>query len=423
MEEITNNIEEIRGIMGALWIILAGILVFFMQAGFTLVEVGFTRSRNAVNIVMKNLSDLVIGSIGFWAVGYSLMYGSELIAGGFLGRTSPSDQGYFFFSADDFHNLFFQTVFAATAATIVSGAVAGRTKFSAYLIFSLLITTVIYPISGSWYWPFDDDAWLNTIKIGSWENGFVDFAGSSVVHAVGGWAALVGAILVGPRVGKYKDGVAQAIPGHNIVLGALGVFILWLGWFGFNGGSQLAFGTLDDQKAVGSIIINTNLAAAAGAAGALFFTWIVYGKPDLSMTLNGALAGLVTITAGCAAVSAGGATIMGLIGGIVVVISIVFVDKTLKVDDPVGAFSVHGVCGTLGTILVGLFATEGGLFYGGGASLLAVQTVGALAYAAWAAIGAFVIFFIIKATIGLRVGPSDETEGLDIAEHGMSAYN
>jgi len=426
MEEIktlTESISALGGVLDALWIILAGILVFFMQAGFTLVEVGFTRSKNAGNIVMKNFSDLIIGSLGFWAIGYSLMYGSDLIAGGYLGRISPTDQGYTFFSADDYYNLFFQTVFAATAATIVSGAVAGRTKFSAYLIFSLIITTIIYPISGSWYWPFDDNAWLNTIVIGSWEGGFVDFAGSSVVHAVGGWAALVGAAIVGPRIGKYKNGVAQAIPGHNIVLGALGVFILWLGWFGFNGGSQLAFSSGDDVTAVGQIIINTNLAAAAGAAGALIFTWLMYGKPDLSMTLNGALAGLVTITAGCAAVGAGSATIMGFIGGIVVVLSIVFVDQTLKIDDPVGAFSVHGVCGTLGTILVGLFAKDGGLFFDGGASLLAVQIIGALAYAGWAALMAFIVFTILKVTIGVRVSEKDETAGLDMTEHGIGVYN
>jgi len=429
MEQITEltakveALESLSSVMGALWIIIAGILVFFMQAGFTLVEVGFTRGKNAGNIIMKNLSDLIIGSIGFWAVGYAIMYGSELFAGSFLGRTSPSDQGYFFFSADDYYKLFFQSVFAATAATIVSGAVAGRTKFTTYLIFSLLITTIIYPIAGSWYWPFDDKAWLNTIKIGTWEGGFVDFAGSSVVHAVGGWAAIVAAAIVGPRIGKYKNGKSQAIPGHNIVYGALGVLILWLGWFGFNGGSQLAFGSNEDVTAVGGIIINTNLAAACGALAAMAFTWILYGKPDISMTLNGALAGLVMITAGCAAVSGVGAVCMGLIAGVVVVASITFVDNVLKVDDPVGAFSVHGVCGTLGTIFVGLFATDGGLFYGGGASLLGVQTIGALAYAGWAAALAFVVFFVLKKTVGVRVTEKEEVEGLDVHEHGIGVYN
>ncbi|MGY5352835.1 ammonium transporter [Wenyingzhuangia sp. IMCC45533] len=407
---------DTSAILGALWIVIAGILVFFMQAGFTLVEVGFTRSKNAGNIIMKNLMDLIVGSLGFWAVGYSLMYGSDLIAGGYLGRISPSEQGYLFFSADDYYNLFFQTVFAATAATIVSGAVAGRTKFTAYIIFSLIVTTVIYPISGSWYWPFDDNAWLNNL-------GFVDFAGSSVVHAVGGWAALIGAKLVGPRIGKYKNGVSQAIPGHNIVYGALGVLILWLGWFGFNGGSQLAFGSEEDVIAVGSVLINTNLAAASGAAAALFYTWLRYGQPDISMTLNGALAGLVTITAGCAAVTAGSAAIMGLIGGVLVVIAITFIDEKLKIDDPVGAVSVHGVCGTLGTILVGVFATEGGLINGGGAALLGVQTIGALSYAGWAVVTALIVFSIIKATVGLRVSEKEEIEGLDKAEHGIGVYN
>ncbi len=412
-EALDKAVESINGDMGALWIIIAGILVFFMQAGFTLVEVGFTRSKNSGNIIMKNIMDLCVGSLMFWAVGYGIMYGSETILGGFF-RSSPSDQGYFFFSATDWYNLFFQTVFCATAATIVSGAIAGRTKFSTYLIFSAVLTTLIYPISGSWYWPFDDDAWLNVA-------GFVDFAGSSVVHAVGGGAALVAAILVGPRIGKYTDGKVNVIPGHNMMFGALGVFILWLGWFGFNGGSQLAFGG-DDTVAVGSVIINTNLAAAIGAAAALFLTWIKYGKADISMTLNGALAGLVGITAGCGSVNAWGALAIGLVCGIMVVFSIEFIDKKLKIDDPVGAISVHGVCGFIGTVLVGLFALEGGLFYGGGAKLLWVQTYGSLAYILWAALATFIVLFILKKTIGLRVTKEEEIDGLDAHEHGLDAY-
>ncbi len=412
-EAIDKAVEAITGDMGALWILIAGILVFFMQAGFTLVEVGFTRSKNSGNIIMKNVMDLAVGSVMFWAVGYGIMYGSDLIGGGFF-RSSPADQGYFFFSADDWYNLFFQTVFCATAATIVSGAIAGRTKFSTYLIFSALMTTLIYPISGSWYWPFDDDAWLNTA-------GFIDFAGSSVVHAVGGGAALVAAIMVGPRIGKYVDGKAQAIPGHNMTFGAIGVFILWLGWFGFNGGSQLAWGG-DDTIAASSVIINTNLAAAIGAIGAMFFTWAKYGRADISMTLNGALAGLVGITAGCGAVSAWGALAIGLICGIVVVLSIEFIDKKLKIDDPVGAISVHGTCGFLGTALIGFFALDGGLFYGGGAKLLWVQTYGSLSYILWAALATFIIMFILKKTIGLRVSEKEEVEGLDIHEHGIEAY-
>lgn len=412
-EAIDKAVETINGDMGALWITIAAILVFFMQAGFTLVEIGFTRSKNSGNIIMKNFMDLSVGSIMFWAVGYAIMYGSDLVGGGFF-RSSPSDQGYFFFSATDWHNLFFQTVFCATAATIVSGAIAGRTKFSTYLIFSALLTTLIYPISGSWYWPFDDDAWLNTA-------GFIDFAGSSVVHAVGGAAALVAAILVGPRIGKYVDGKAKVIAGHNMAFGALGVFILWLGWFGFNGGSQLAWGSDNTVSAV-SVIINTNLAAAIGAIGALFFTWFRYGKADISMTLNGALAGLVGITAGCGAVNTFGALAIGLVCGIVVVCSIEFIDKRLKIDDPVGAISVHGVCGFLGTVLVGLFALDGGLLYGGGAKLLWVQTYGSLSYILWSALASFIILFILKKTMGLRVSEKEEIEGLDLHEHGMEAY-
>ena len=408
-EALDKAIEAINGDMGALWITISAVLVFFMQAGFTLVEVGFTRAKNAGNIIMKNVMDLSIGSIMFWAVGYAFMYGDTVLLGGFM-RSSSAEQAYFFFSASDWYNLFFQTVFCATAATIVSGAVAGRTKFSTYLIFSAILTTIIYPISGSWYWPFDDDAWLNTL-------GFIDFAGSSVVHAVGGAAALVAAKLVGPRIGKYVDGKVNVIPGHNMMFGALGVLVLWLGWFGFNGGSQLAWGG-DDTVAAGSVIINTNIAAAIGAIAALFFTWIKYGKPDISMTLNGALAGLVGITAGCGAVGAFGAFSIGLICGIVVVLSIEFIDTKLKIDDPVGAISVHGVCGFLGTVLVGVFALEGA-----GLELVGIQALGSLSYIGWAAITTFIILFILKKTIGLRVSEKEEIEGLDIHEHGINAYN
>lgn len=407
-EMLNTAIDQFNAEMGALWITLAAILVFFMQAGFTLVEVGLTRKRNSGNIIMKNLMDLAIGSIAFWAVGYAIMYGSDSVMNWFF-RSSPTEQGYFFFSADDWYNLFFQTVFCATAATIVSGAIAGRTKFSTYLIFSAVLTTLIYPISGSWYWPFDDNAWLNTA-------GFIDFAGSSVVHAVGGSAAFVAAFLVGPRIGKYVNGIPQVIQGQSIVYAALGVFILWLGWFGFNGGSQLAWGG-DDTVAVGSVIINTNLAAAAGAIVALLFTWLKYGKSDISMTLNGALAGLVGITAGCGAVDASGALAIGALCGLVVVLSIEFIDKVLKIDDPVGAISVHGVCGFLGTVLVGVFALEGGLINGGDASLLWVQTYGSLAYIGWAALASFIVLFTLKITIGLRVSEKEELEGLDIHEH------
>jgi len=397
---------EANAVLDLMWIVICGILVFFMQAGFTLVEVGFTRGKNAGNIIMKNFLDLCIGSIGFWAIGYTVMYGETI--GSFIG--SPT---LFFDDVENMHNLFFQTVFAATAATIVSGAVAGRTKFTTYIMFSFMMTVVIYPISGHWVW--QGDGWLT-------ELGFVDFAGSSVVHSVGGWAALVGAILVGPRLGKYTNGKSNAIPGHNLVLGALGVFILWLGWFGFNAGSELAISG-DSANAVAGILITTNLAAAAGALSAMAVSWIKYSKPDISMTLNGALAGLVAITAGCAAVSPMGAFIIGVIGGSVVVLSIDFIDKTLKVDDPVGAVSVHGVCGALGTLLVGVFAIDGGLLYGGGFSLLGVQAIGVIAIGAWAAGTAFVVLYILKKTIGLRVSKEEEVDGLDINEHKSNVYN
>ncbi|MAZ27078.1 MAG: ammonium transporter [Cytophagaceae bacterium] len=396
---------ETNAVLDLMWIVIAGILVFFMQAGFTLVESGFTRSKNTVNIIMKNLMDLCIGSLGFWIIGYTIMYGDSI--GSFIGTPD-----LFYNDPADMHNLFFQTVFAATAATIVSGAIAERTKFSTYIIFSLVMTVVIYPISGHWVW--QGDGWLTNL-------GFIDFAGSTVVHSVGGWAGLVAAALVGPRIGKYTDGKVNAIPGHNMMYGALGVFILWLGWFGFNPGSELAISG-DSANHVAGIVITTNLAAAAGALAALFLTWIRYGKPDLSMTLNGALAGLVGITAGCAAVDNFGAALIGVICGLVVVFSIEFVDKKLKVDDPVGAVSVHGVCGALGTLLVGLFAVDGGLFYGGGAGQLGVQAAGVFGIGAWAMVTSFIVLFILKKTVGLRVSEKEEVEGLDDHEHGASAY-
>jgi Amt family ammonium transporter len=397
---------EANAVLDLMWIVICGILVFFMQAGFTLVETGFTRSKNAGNIIMKNIMDLCIGSIGFWAIGYTVMYGETI--GSFIGKPT-----LFYDNVEDMHNLFFQTVFADTAATIVSGAVAGRTKFSTYIIFSFVMTVVIYPISGHWVW--QGEGWLT-------ELGFIDFAGSTVVHSVGGWAALVGAILVGPRLGKYTNGKSNAIPGHNLVIGALGVLILWLGWFGFNAGSELAISG-DSANAVAGILITTNLAAAAGAFTAMIVTWVRYGKPDISMTLNGALAGLVAITAGCAAVSPAGALIIGIIGGVVVVFSIDFIDKKLHIDDPVGAISVHGVCGAIGTLLVGFFATEGGLLYGGGLAQLGVQTIGVLAIGAWAVSSSFVVLFIMKKTIGLRVSKEEEVDGLDIHEHKSNVYN
>ncbi|SFC23565.1 ammonium transporter [Zunongwangia sp. SCSIO 43204] len=396
---------ETDAVLDLMWIVICGILVFFMQAGFTLVEAGFTRAKNTSNIIMKNLMDLSVGSLAFWAIGYTIMYGDSI--GSFIGTPS-----LFYDVREDMHNLFFQTVFCATAATIVSGAIAERTKFSTYLIFSLLLTTIIYPISGHWVW--QGDGWLTGL-------GFIDFAGSTVVHSVGGWAALVAAALVGPRIGKYTDGKSNALPGHNMLYGALGVFILWLGWFGFNPGSELAISG-DSANNVAGIVITTNLAAAAGAVVALFLTWIRYGKADISMTLNGALAGLVGITAGCAAVDPMGAFIIGIVSGIVVVFSIEFIDKVLKIDDPVGAISVHGVVGAVGTLLVGVFATDGGLLYGGGFGQLGVQAIGVVAIGGWAMITTFIVLSILKAVMGLRVTEKEELDGLDIHEHGIDSY-
>jgi Amt family ammonium transporter len=405
-KDIEAVVNAINGDMGMLWMLIAGILVFFMQAGFTLVETGMTRSKNAANIAMKNLLDICVGSLTYWLVGYSLMYGD-------------TTNGWFFWSGlmqGEGADLFFQTMFAATAATIVSGAIAGRTKYSTYAIFSVVMTALIYPIAGGWQW--QGSGWLT-------ELGFIDFAGSSIVHSVGGWAALVAAFMVGPRIGKYVNGKVFSIPGHNQVLATLGVFILWLGWFGFNGGSQLAWGGADAIGA-SNVVLLTNLAAAAGGLGALITTWIWYGKPNLPQTLNGALAGLVSITAGCGNMSAIGAVMAGLIGGIIVVFSIEFIEKKLKIDDAIGAASVHGVAGAWGTLVIGLWGVDGetgiGLFNGGGFSQLGTQAIGVLAYAVWSIGLSFIVFKILKSTIGLRVTEEEEIVGLDLSEHGEIAF-
>ena len=411
----TITVESLAGAikddMGMLWMLIAGILVFFMQAGFTLVESGMTRSKNAVNIAMKNLLDIAVGSLTYWFVGYSLMYGD-------------STNGWFFWSGlmqGEGADLFFQTMFAATAATIVSGAIAGRTKYSTYIVFSIVMTAIIYPIAGGWEW---NGGWLNDTD-GFMPTQFIDFAGSSIVHAVGGFAALVAAYMVGPRIGKFIDGKVMPIPGHNQILATLGVFILWLGWFGFNGGSQLAWGG-DDAVVASKVVLITNLAAAAGALGALITTWVWYGKPHLAQSLNGALAGLVSITAGCGNMNAGGAVLAGLIGGIIVVFSIEFIEKKLKIDDAIGAASVHGVVGFWGTIVIGLWGVDGdaglGIFNGGGSAQLVAQLVGGLAYAVWAVALSFIVFAILKYTMGLRVTEKEEVAGLDISEHGSIAY-
>lgn len=395
-----------------LWILLSGILVFLMQAGFTLLESGMTRAKNAANIAMKNFMDISVGTLSFWALGYGLMYGAK-DASGFI---SISD--LWFNPGVGAHDVFFQTVFAATAATIVSGAIAGRTKYSTYIIFTLFLTAIIYPISGGWQW-YGDGAWLADL-------GFIDFAGSSIVHSVGGWAALVAAWMVGPRIGKFTDGKVNPIPGSNLLLGTLGVFILWFGWFGFNGGSQLAWGGADSIAAA-SVVMVTNIAAAAGALGALFTSWIYLGKPSLSQTLNGAVAGLVAITAGCGNMTFEGGFFAGLLGGVIVVFSIEFIEKKLKIDDAIGAASAHGVVGAWGTLVIGLWGVDGntgiGLFNGGGTSQLGVQAIGVAAYAAWAVITSIIVLGTLKKTIGLRVSEEDERKGLDITEHGEEAFN
>lgn len=409
--------------LNTVWMLLAAMLVFFMQPGFALVEAGFTRTKNTANILMKNFVDFTLGALLFWFIGFGLMFGD----GGFLGCPHLCD--YEFWSGDGLPSagfLVFQTVFCATAATIVSGAMAERTKFSMYLVYTICISVCIYPISGHWTW---GGGWLMNDAEGSFMMdtfgcAFHDFAGSTIVHSVGGWIALVGAAILGPRIGKYgKDGQSKAIPGHNLTIAALGVFILWFGWFGFNPGSQLAAATPDDQLAISSVFLTTNLAACAGGFLALSVSWIKYGKPSLSLTLNGILAGLVGITAGCDAVPAWAAVVIGAICGVVMIFAVEFIDRVLKIDDPVGASSVHGVCGFLGTILTGLFATEGGLFLGGGWGMFFAQLFGAVVVGCWAAGAGFVIFKILDMVHGLRVEHRIEEEGLDIYEHGESAYN
>jgi Amt family ammonium transporter len=403
--------EELQLNVNIVWTCIAAFLVFFMQAGFAMVEAGFTRAKNAVNILMKHLMDFSVGTLAFFLIGFGLMFGKS---NGLFGTTLFAMSGTEPGSDWNWTFLIFQTVFAATAATIVSGAMAERTKFVGYLAYSFFITLFIYPIFGSWAWGglLDGGGWLENL-------GFLDFAGSTVVHSVGGWLALAGAIVLGPRLGKYApDGKPKAILGHNIPLAALGVFILWFGWFGFNPGS-----TTTGDGSIGYIAVTTNLAAAAGAIVAMSVSWVVMKKPDASMALNGALAGLVSITAPCDGVSPIGAILIGAIGGALVVGSVLFIDRRLKIDDPVGAVSVHGVCGAWGTLSAGLFNIDSGLFYGGGVKQLGVQIIGAGAAFVWAFGLGLVLFFAIKKTIGLRVTAEEELKGLDIGEHGMEAYS
>ncbi|WP_294153507.1 ammonium transporter [uncultured Clostridium sp.] len=403
---------EINMAIDTFWVLIGGILVFWMQAGFAMVETGFTRSKNAGNIIMKNLMDFALGSIIYWIVGFGLMFGADA---GFIGIPKFFADGIAENAPDSINNyafLFFQTVFCATSATIVSGAMAERTKFISYCIYSVVISAVIYPIAGHWIW---GGGWLAQL-------GFHDFAGSTAVHSIGGWCALVGAIILGPRIGKYtKDGKSNAIPGHSLTLGALGVFILWMGWFGFNPASSLGI-TGDGALELSSrVFITTNLAAAAAATVTMILTWVKYGKPDVSMTLNGVLAGLVAITAGCDMVSPVGSAIIGVVSAFAMVYGIEFIDKVLKVDDPVGAIGVHCVNGVVGTILTGAFAVDGGLFYGGGFKFFGVQCLGVLVVAIWSIATATILFKTIKATVGLRVTREEEIRGLDIEEHGLES--
>ena len=405
--------------VNTIWVLFGTALVFFMQAGFSLCEAGFIRAKNTGNILMKNLMDFCIGTPAFWLVGFRLMFGK---GSGIIGSFDPLIRGEYSQALPSGVPLWafaiFQTVFCATSATIVSGAMAERTKFSAYCIYSAAISLLIYPVSGHWIW---GGGWLSQM-------GFHDFAGSTAVHMVGGICAMIGAKILGPRIGKYdKNGKPQAILGHNLTFAALGVFILWFCWFGFNGASTVGMDSDALIETAGRVFFNTNLAAAVACCAALIFTWIRYKKPDVSMTYNAALAGLVGITAGCDAVDAVGAAVIGVVCGILIVLAIEFFDKIAKIDDPVGAVSVHCVCGAAGTVLTGLFATgettEAGLFYGGGAHFLGIQVLGVLAVAAYVAVVITIVFLAIKHTIGLRVKPEEELAGLDVSEHGLfTAY-
>ena len=394
------------------WTLVAAFMVFFMQAGFALCEAGLTRAKNTGNILMKNMMDFCIGTPCYWIVGFGIMFGGT---GALIGGFDPFIRGsYDFGTLPLWVYVVFQTVFCATAATIVSGSMAERTKFSAYCVYSAAISLIVYPISGHWIW---GGGWLSQL-------GFHDFAGSTAVHFVGGLTACLGAWMLGPRIGKYgKDGKARAIPGHNLTSMALGVFILWFCWFGFNGGSTVSMTGDDTMVSAGLICFNTNMAAALATCAALITTWVRYGKPDVSLTFNGALAGLVAITAGCDMVDPYGAAIIGIVAGVLCVFSVEFFDNIAKIDDPVGAVSVHCVNGAWGTLATGLFSTSQGLFYGHGFTFFGTQVLGLLSVAVWVLVAMFIIFTLIKKTIGLRVSEKEEIDGLDIHEHGLaSAY-
>jgi ammonium transporter, Amt family len=416
------DLAQAKVAMDTLWVVITACLVFFMNAGFATLEAGLCQAKNAVNILAKNFIVFAVASIAFWAFGFGLMFGdgTPFIGqnGWFLGGVDSSPaigaayQGVFsslnWTGVPLLAKFFFQLVFAGTAATIVSGAVAERIKFLSFIVFSFILVAFIYPVGGHWAW---GGGWLGTA-------GFKDFAGSTVVHSIGGWAALAGVFILGPRLGKYgADGKIKPIPAHNMGLATIGTFILWLGWFGFNPGSTMAA----DFNAIALVALNTNMAAAAGCLAAAAVAWIVLGKPDFSMILNGTLAGLVAITAPCAFVTVPASIIIGLIAGVLVVFAVLMFDK-LKLDDPVGALSVHLVCGVFGTLSVGFFATDGGLFYGGGAGLLVTQLKGVVAVGAFTLVASAIAWYLLKFTLGIRVSPEEELEGLDIGEHGMHAY-
>ena len=394
---------DVNATLDLFWVVMMGILVFFMQAGFTLFEAGLTSEKNIANIAMKNIMDIFVGIIAFWAVGYSLMYGDSVF--GLVGELSM-----FYVEPSDMHNLLFQTVFCATAATIISGSIAERAMFPTYIIFTFLFTTFIYPIAGHWIW--QTDGWLTQL-------GFIDFSGATAVHLMGGFAALVYAALLGPRAGKYgENGEVYSKPGHNTLFAVLGVFILWMGWFGLNAGSTLSI-TGESGKLVPLIILNTNLAAASAGIFSLVISWILFKKASITKTLNGTLGGLVSITAGCSVVTPVGALAIGAVAGVLVTLSTDFVEKKLKIDDAVSAFSVHGVGGFFGTILVGLFASETGLVYSGDFEQLKVQTIGGVAVAVWSIIITFVVVVLLKYTVGIRVPLKYEMMGLDNMEHNI----
>jgi Amt family ammonium transporter len=397
--------------LDTVWVLLCAALVFLMEGGFAALEAGFIRSKNSLNIIMKVVMDCTVGMLGYFIIGFGIMYGLDK-AGiiGLSGFMVSGDLTHLGLRIPVYAYWLFQAAFAIAMATIVSGAVAERMKFGPYLVFSLVATSLIYPISGHWVW--GSEGWLNKL-------GMLDFAGSAAVHSLGGWASLAAVLVLGPRTGKFaKDGSVNVLPGHNLPLAALGAFLLWFGWFGFNPGSSLSGLDLNIAK----IAVNTNLAAAAGGTMAAIYTIVKYGKADPSMAINGALGGLVAITAGCAYVEPISSIVIGLIAGMLIVIAVPFFDA-IRADDPVGAIAVHGVCGTFGTIAVGIFAEQGGLLYGGGLKLLGVQLLGVLVVSLWGFASTYGLFSLLKAMVGIRVSVEDEIEGLDISEHGMTAYN